>query len=39
MKSHKVIYVNPVQRASVQGRDKQTYQVSLTTGEIGRAHV
>lgn len=34
MKSHKTIYVNPVPRQSVQGRDKQVYSFSLSSGQV-----
>lgn len=34
MKSHKTVYVNPVPRPSVQGRDKQVYSFSLNTGQV-----
>ena len=34
MKSHKTVYVNPVPRPSVQGRDKQVYSFSLKTGQV-----
>jgi len=34
MKSHKTVYINPVTRQSVQGRDKQVYSFTLSTGQV-----
>lgn len=34
MKSHKIVYVNPVPRQSAQGRDKQVYSFSLSSGQL-----
>lgn len=38
MKSHKTIFVNPVPRQSVQGRDKQTYNV-LTGNSLSKSQM